>query len=118
MKVLATLISYWGPAGPDHSKPSRSKPGLCAARIAVSVDAASGEPPPRVVQAAFGVPLGLVVGVGVAVGGGDGAAVVGAGVGVRVGVAVGAAVVGTGVAGAVVTRTSSGPHAAATSEVS
>ena len=71
-----------------------------------------------VVQAAFGVPLGLVVGVAVGVGVGDGAAVVGAGVGVRVAVAVAGAVVGVAVVGAWVTRTVSGPQAAARTQVS
>jgi hypothetical protein len=118
VNVLATLISYCGTAGPDHSKTSRSKPGLCAARIAVRVEAASGEPPVSVVQAMFGVPPGLVVAVGAGVGLGVGGAVVGTGVGVRDGVTVGGAVVGAGVVGAGVTRTVSGPQVAVTIEVS
>jgi len=88
---------------------------LCAARIAVSCEDVTGDPPVSVVQAVFGVPPGLVVGVGVGVG----AAVVGTDVAVRVGdgEGVGAAVVGE-TSGDGVTRTVSGPHAVPTSAVS
>jgi len=84
----------------------------------VSTEDAIGEPPVSVAQDTFGVPPGLVVGVGVGVGDGVGAGVDGKGVGVRVGVAVGASVVGAAVVGADVTRTVSGPHAAARTQVS
>jgi hypothetical protein len=84
----------------------------------VSTEDTIGEPPVSVVHDTFGVPPGLVVGVGVGVGLGVGAPVDGTAVGVRVGVAVGAVVVGAAVVGAGVTRTVSGPHAAARTEVS
>src|SRR5687767_6073223 len=79
--------------GPN-SKTTRSKPGLCAIRIAVSCAWVFAEPPVRSGHAVAGVLPGLAapVGLGAAV---AGAAVVGAALAVRVGVAaiVGAVVV-------------------------
>jgi hypothetical protein len=71
--------------GPN-SKTTRSKPGLCAIRIAVSCAWVFAEPPVRSGQAVAGVLPGLAapVGLGAAV---AVAAVVGAAVAVRVGVA-------------------------------
>src|SRR5438093_761377 len=74
--------------GPN-SKTSRSNPGLCAIRMAVSCAWFAAAPPVRSGQALAGVLPGLAAAVGV---GAVGAAVVGAAVAVRVGV--GAAVVG------------------------
>src|SRR5687767_7862877 len=78
--------------GPN-SKTTRSKPGLCAIRIAVSCACVFAEPPVRSGQAVAGVLPGLaaLVGLGplLAVGGG----VVGAAVGVRVAVAAAVGVV-------------------------
>src|SRR5213594_3507821 len=71
--------------GPS-SKTSRSNPGLCAIRMAVSCAWLAGAPPVSSGQALAGVLPGLAAAVGV------GAAVVGAAVELRVGV--GAAVVG------------------------
>jgi hypothetical protein len=80
--------------GPN-SKTTRSKPGLCAIRIAVSWAWLAVAPPVRSGQAVAGVLPGLAAEVGL------GAAVVGAAVGATVGdavrVAVGAAAVGAAV---------------------
>src|SRR5437867_5048615 len=74
--------------GPS-SKTSRSNPGLCAIRMAVSCAWLAGAPPVSSGQALAGVLPGLAAAVGAGV---VGAAVVGAAVELRVGV--GAAVVG------------------------
>ena len=76
--------------GPS-SKTSRSNPGLCAIRMAVSCAWLAGAPPVSSGQALAGVLPGLAAAVGVGAGV-VGAAVVGAAVELRVGV--GAAVVG------------------------
>src|SRR5688500_18514097 len=72
--------------GPN-SKTTRSKPGLCAIRIAVSCACVFAEPPVRSGQAVAGVLPGLAVPVGPGAAVGDGRAVVGAAVAVRVAVA-------------------------------
>src|SRR5688500_184654 len=77
--------------GPN-SKTTRSKPGLCAIRIAVSCACVFAEPPVRSGQAVAGVLPGLAAPVGLGAAVGDGRAVVGAAVAVRVAVAAAVAV--------------------------
>src|SRR5688572_13755393 len=108
--------------GPN-SKTTRSKPGLCAIRIAVSCAWVFADPPVRSGQAVAGVlPGGTVVGTGPVPRLGVGSGVVGAAVAVRA--AVGAAVVGATVGWLVAaavglgldrgSTTRSGPQAATT----
>src|SRR5688500_14204350 len=106
--------------GPN-SKTTRSKPGLCAIRIAVSCACVFAEPPVRSGQAVAGVLPGLAAPVGLGATVGDGRAGVGAAVAVRVAVAAAVAVEVGARVGAPLTlglgrgrTTRSGPQAATT----